>query len=64
MLRAPAASAETSDVGFFAEEGLLEVSVSRVTPTQIKRMFEHSRRPGWPGTSTEKRRVPVRGPVY
>ncbi|HHX64279.1 MAG TPA: NUDIX domain-containing protein, partial [Chloroflexi bacterium] len=39
---------EISHVGFFAEDALPELSISRVTPEQIARMFAHSRHPGWP----------------
>jgi ADP-ribose pyrophosphatase YjhB (NUDIX family) len=44
----PATSLETSDVGFFAEDALPELSVGRTTEAQIHRMFEHSRHPEWP----------------
>ncbi len=44
----PATSRETSAVGFFAEHDLPELSLSRVTPTQVRRLFEHRRHPGWP----------------
>ena len=43
-----AASAETSEVGFFGEDDLPDLSITRVTPWQIARMFEHSRHPDWP----------------
>jgi len=33
---------------FFSEEELPELSVSRVTQKQIRRMFEHSRNLDWP----------------
>jgi ADP-ribose pyrophosphatase YjhB (NUDIX family) len=36
-------SAETDAVGFFEEESLPELSVSRVTHGQIRRLFEHGR---------------------
>jgi ADP-ribose pyrophosphatase YjhB (NUDIX family) len=37
---------ETSEVGWFAEDNLPEdLSVGRVLPDQIRRMFEHSRNP-------------------
>lgn len=42
-----ATSFETSGVGFFAEEELPELSLSRVTPEQIRRLFEHWRHPEW-----------------
>src|SRR5215831_5162916 len=39
---------ETSEVEFFAEDALPDLSVSRVTAPQIARMFEHWRRPEMP----------------
>jgi hypothetical protein len=45
---AAAAEAETDQVGFFGEDELPELSISRVTPWQIKRMFEHLRNPALP----------------
>lgn len=44
---AAAVSVETEGVGWFAEDGLPALSISRVTPAQIRRFFEHSRHPGW-----------------
>jgi ADP-ribose pyrophosphatase YjhB (NUDIX family) len=44
----PATSRETSEVGFFAEDALPELSPSRVTPAQLRRLFEHHRHPEWP----------------
>jgi len=41
-------SIETSAVDFFAEDALPELSLSRVTEKQIRRMFEHWRRPDLP----------------
>jgi ADP-ribose pyrophosphatase YjhB (NUDIX family) len=41
-------SAETSAVEFFREDTLPELSLSRVTPQQIRRCFEHRRHPDWP----------------
>jgi ADP-ribose pyrophosphatase YjhB (NUDIX family) len=41
-------SAETSGVGFFAEDSLPPLSVSRVTERQLRRMFAHRRHPDWP----------------
>ena len=38
-------SNETAGVGFFREDTLPPLSVSRVTPRQIRRMFEHKRNP-------------------
>jgi ADP-ribose pyrophosphatase YjhB (NUDIX family) len=37
---------ETSEVAFFAEDSLPDLSVGRVTAAQIRRMFEHARQPG------------------
>lgn len=40
-------SLETTEIGFFAENELpLEISIGRVVPYQIARMFEHERSPG------------------
>jgi ADP-ribose pyrophosphatase YjhB (NUDIX family) len=41
-------SSETDAVNFFAQEELPELSVTRVTPGQIYRMFEHHRDPRLP----------------
>ncbi|MDY7019917.1 MAG: NUDIX hydrolase [Cyanobacteriota bacterium] len=41
-------SYETSEVGFFAEDNIPELSVSRVLPHQIKRFFEYDRNPSLP----------------
>jgi len=43
-----AASTETTGAAFFAEHEIPELSVSRVTPQQIARFFEHLRHPEWP----------------
>jgi len=45
---APAQSAETTGVGWFAEDRLPPLSLSRVTAAQIHRFFEHYRHPDWP----------------
>ena len=46
---APATSIETSEVRWFAESNLpTDLSVGRVLPHQIKRMFEHQRQPSLP----------------
>jgi ADP-ribose pyrophosphatase YjhB (NUDIX family) len=45
---APAHSSETSGVGWFAEDRLPALSLTRVTGAQIHRLFEHSRHPEWP----------------
>jgi ADP-ribose pyrophosphatase YjhB (NUDIX family) len=44
----PHCGAETSEVGFFAEDDLPDLSLGRVTAHQIHRMFEHWRRPEIP----------------
>jgi Hydrolase of X-linked nucleoside diphosphate N terminal len=44
----PAPSIETEEVDFFREDELPELSIMRVTPTQIARVFEHYRHPNWP----------------
>lgn len=41
-------SHETSGVGFFGSDEVPDLSVSRVTPAQIARMFEHHRHPDLP----------------
>ncbi|MBE7552763.1 MAG: NUDIX hydrolase [Anaerolineales bacterium] len=41
-------SMETADIGFFREHEIPELSISRVTPGQITRLFEHYRHPDWP----------------
>ncbi|MEM9214456.1 MAG: NUDIX hydrolase [Cyanobacteria bacterium P01_F01_bin.150] len=41
-------SIETTAVDFFAEDSLPPISISRVTPCQIRRAFEHYRNPDWP----------------
>lgn len=42
------ASDETSEVEFFREQDLPEISRQRVTPEQVTMMFEHYRNPGRP----------------
>jgi len=44
----PKPSIETSEIGFFAEDELPPLSLSRIQPHQIKRMFTHQRQPGLP----------------
>ena len=44
----PCASIETEEVGFFAEDNIPPLSIGRVTPAQIKRMFKHHRHPDLP----------------
>ena len=41
----PRPSLETSEVGFFRPEALPELSLGRVNPAQIARMFRHQREP-------------------
>lgn len=43
-----AANDETEAVALFAEDAIPPLSVGRVTPAQIKRLFEHHRRPDLP----------------
>ncbi len=45
---APRPSIETSDVDFFAEDALPDLSTGRVTAEQLSRMFELLRNPDWP----------------
>jgi len=45
---APASSGETDEVGWFAEDALPPLSLTRVTAAQIQRLFEHLRHPEWP----------------
>lgn len=44
----PAESLETSGVGFFERDALPPLSLARVTPAQIARLFEHYAHPDWP----------------
>ena len=44
----PTASIETDGAAFFPEDGIPELSLGRVTPSQIARLFEHARHPEWP----------------
>lgn len=41
-------SEETDAVGFFSEDAIPELSVTRVTAGQIRRLFEHHRNPALP----------------
>jgi hypothetical protein len=43
-----ATSSETDQAAFFGESEIPELSIGRVTPWQINRMFEHSRDPALP----------------
>jgi ADP-ribose pyrophosphatase YjhB (NUDIX family) len=44
----PTASIETEGAAFFQEDAIPPLSLTRVTPTQIARFFEHYRHPDWP----------------
>ncbi|WP_193196040.1 NUDIX hydrolase [Nostoc sp. MG11] len=44
----PSPSIETEEVGFFPEDALPELSIGRVTPAQINRIFQHYRQPDLP----------------
>ncbi|MBN1247246.1 MAG: NUDIX hydrolase [Anaerolineae bacterium] len=44
----PSASIETSGAAFFGEDEIPELSLGRVTPEEITRLFEHHRHPDWP----------------
>jgi ADP-ribose pyrophosphatase YjhB (NUDIX family) len=44
----PTTSHEIQDVGFFAEDEIPELSLTRIMPAQIARMFEHYRQPYLP----------------
>jgi ADP-ribose pyrophosphatase YjhB (NUDIX family) len=44
----PVETLETDGVGFFDEDGLPPLSLPRVTPVQVRRMFDHYRNPEWP----------------
>ncbi len=39
---------ETDGVGFFAADALPPLSLTRVTPAQLARLFEHHAHPDWP----------------
>ena len=41
-------SVETDGVAFFPEDRIPELSLLRVTPAQVARLFEHYRHPDWP----------------
>jgi ADP-ribose pyrophosphatase YjhB (NUDIX family) len=38
---------ETLEAGFFPENAIPELSLTRITPGQIRRVFEHHRNPDW-----------------
>ncbi|MCE5314110.1 MAG: NUDIX hydrolase [Armatimonadota bacterium] len=43
-----AGSIETDGVEFFAEDNIPSLSLTRIVPSQITRLFEHHRNPDWP----------------
>lgn len=44
----PSPSIETMEVAFFAEDEIPELSLTRIMPAQVTRIFEHYRHPDWP----------------
>ena len=44
----PSASIETDEVAFFGENEIPELSLGRVVPAQLTRIFQHYRHPDWP----------------
>jgi ADP-ribose pyrophosphatase YjhB (NUDIX family) len=46
----PQTSYETTEVGFFGEHEIPDLSLPRVLPEQIRHMFQHYRNPAWPAT--------------
>jgi ADP-ribose pyrophosphatase YjhB (NUDIX family) len=44
---APTDSVETQEATFFARDAIPELSLTRVMPTQIDRLFEHYHHPDW-----------------
>jgi ADP-ribose pyrophosphatase YjhB (NUDIX family) len=44
----PTESIETDGIDFFREDALPELSLPRVVPAQVQRIFEHYRHPEWP----------------
>jgi ADP-ribose pyrophosphatase YjhB (NUDIX family) len=45
---APTTSIETGGAAFFAEDAIPELSLGRVTPEEVARLFAHHRHPEWP----------------
>lgn len=43
----PAVSMETDEVSFFAENEIPPLSLARILPSQVARMFDHYRHPDW-----------------
>ncbi len=46
----PQTSFETTDVAFFGEDEIPELSLPRVLPRQIQHIYDHYRHPDWPTT--------------
>jgi hypothetical protein len=44
----PSQEVECAGVGFFGEEEVPGLSLTRITPARVKRFFEHHRRPELP----------------
>jgi ADP-ribose pyrophosphatase YjhB (NUDIX family) len=44
----PTQSIETTDIAFFGEQEIPDLSLTRIVPSQITRMFEHYRNPNMP----------------
>jgi len=43
----PSPSIETDEVAFFAENEIPQLSLTRIMPAQVARIFEHHRHPDW-----------------
>lgn len=43
----PSSSIETDGVAFFGEDEIPELSLTRILPAQVARLFEHYRHPDW-----------------
>ena len=43
----PSTSVETDEVAFFAENEIPQLSLTRIMPAQVARIFEHYRHPDW-----------------
>ena len=43
----PSPSIETDEVAFFGEDDIPELSLTRIMPAQITRLFQHYRHPDW-----------------
>lgn len=44
----PSPSIETDEVAFFREDEIPKLSLTRVVPAQVARLFQHYRHPDWP----------------